>query len=494
MASPKRGKAIMVLGATSDAGKSITAMAFCRILSDMGYRVMPFKSQNMSLNAKPTPDGHEISMIQTLQCQAARVEPTFRVNPILMKPTSDMRSQVVVEGKVFGVYGVEEYYNDFIPNHSGKIVKENADWILAHNDIMIMEGAGSPAEINIYDKDIANMRAAEIADADCILVVNMEWGGSFAYVLGTIMLMPEGDRRRIKAVLYNNFRGKKEYLDDGIRMIEERTGIPCLGVIPHMDHRLPPEDSESLRGVTSVGEGRTNVGIIRLPRMANFTDIDPFYCENVKVTFVSDREQLDGCDLIVIPGTKNSMMDMKWMNESGMAKAIRESVGKKPIVGVCGGYQMLGRKLHNPKRYEDPDVLEIDGLGIFDMETTWDREDKITVRNRGKLLITGEEVTGYQIHVGRTETREEPLFEIETGPEGSCRKEDMVFGTYLHGVFEMPAFRRYVLSIAGHSSSEMCQKDYSESLEESIDAITAGFRDNMDMSLFKKITGVERWR
>ena len=188
------------------------------------------------------------------------------------------------------------------------------------------------------------------------------------------------------------------------------------------------------------------------------------------------------------------MMDMKWMNESGMAQAIRESVGKKPIVGVCGGYQMLGRKLHNPKRYEDPDVLEIDGLGIFDMETTWDREDKITVRNRGKLLITGEEVTGYQIHVGRTETREEPLFEIETGPEGSCRKEDMVFGTYLHGVFEMPTFRRYVLSIAGHSSSEMCQKDYSESLEESIDAITAGFRDNMDMSLFKKITGVERWR
>ncbi len=490
MAETGRGKAIMVLGATSDAGKSITALAFCRILNDMGYRVMPFKSQNMSLNAMPTPDGHEISMIQTLQCQAARVEPTYRVNPILMKPTSDMRSQVVVEGKVFGVYGVEDYYNDFIPNHSRAILKENVDWILSHNDIMVMEGAGSPAEINIYDKDIANMGAAEVADADCVLVVNMEWGGAFAYVIGTVMLMPEKDRRRIKAILYNNFRGNKEYLDEGIRMIEERTGIPCLGVIPHMDHRLPPEDSESLRGVSSVGEGKTTVGVIRLPRMANFTDIDPFYCEDVKVTFVTDKEQIASCDLIVIPGTKNSMMDMRWMEESGVADEIRSCVGKKPIVGICGGYQMMGRKLHNPKGFEDPDVLEIDGLGLFDMETTWDREDKITVRSKGKCLVTGEDITGYQIHVGRSVTKEEPLFEIESGKEGSCRKDDMLFGTYLHAVFEMPTFRRYVLSIAGHSENDMCQKDYSEGLEENIDAISVGFRENMDMDLFKRIAGV----
>lgn len=489
--SGKRGKAVMVLGTTSDAGKSITALAFCRILNDMGYKVMPFKSQNMSLNAKPTPEGHEISMIQTLQCVAARVTPTFRVNPILMKPTSDMRSQVVVEGKVFGVYGVEDYYNDFIPNHSLRIVKENADWILEHNDIMVMEGAGSPAEINIYDKDVANMRAAEVADASCVLVVNMEWGGSFAYVLGTIMLMPPEDRSRIKAVLYNNFRGKKEYLDAGIRMIEERTGIPCLGVIPHMNHRLPPEDSESLRGITSVGEGKTVVGVIRLPRMANFTDIDPFYCENVKVTFVTDREQIAGCDLIVIPGTKNSMMDMKWLNDSGIAEEIRSVKGKVPIVGICGGYQMLGKKLLNPYKYEDPDILEIDGIGLLDTVSSWTREDKITVRNRGMCLVTGEEVTGYQLHVGRSEIHEKPLFEIESGPEGACREEEMVFGTYLHGVFEMPTFRRYVLSIAGHSSKDMCQKDYSESLEESIDAISQGFRENMDMELFKKIAGVE---
>ena len=491
MASPKRGRAIMVLGATSDAGKSVTAMAFCRILSDMGYKVMPFKSQNMSLNAKVTPEGHEISMIQTLQCQAARVTPTFRVNPILMKPTSDMRSQVVVEGKVFGVYGVEEYYNDFIPNHSYKILKENADWILEHNDIMVMEGAGSPAEINIYDKDIANMRAAEVADASCVLVVNMEWGGSFAYVLGTIMLMPPEDRARIKAVLYNNLRGKKEYLDEGIRMIEERTGIPCLGVIPHMDHRLPQEDSESLRGVKTVGEGKTSVGIIRLPRMANFTDIDPFYCENVRVTFITDPGEIDAVDLVVIPGTKNSMMDMKWMNDSGMADAVRSVAGKKPIVGICGGYQMLGKKLHNPYRIEDPEVLEIDGIGLFDNESSWTQEDKITVRNRGKCLLTGEEVTGYQIHVGRSDIHEEPLFEIESGPEGSCRKDQMVFGTYLHGVFEMPTFRRYLLRIAGHTANENTQKDYNESLEESIDAISEGFRQNMDMDLFKRIAGVE---
>lgn len=494
MASPKRGKALMVLGATSDAGKSVTAMAFCRILSDMGYRVMPFKSQNMSLNAKVTPEGHEISMIQTLQCQAARVTPTFRVNPILMKPTSDMRSQVIVEGRPFGVYGVEEYYDDFIPNHSIGILKENVDWILEHNDIMVMEGAGSPAEINIYDKDIANMRAAEVADASCVLVVNMEWGGSFAYVLGTIMLMPPEDRARIKAVLYNNFRGKKEYLEEGIRMIEERTGIPCLGVIPHMDHRLPQEDSESLRDVKSVGEGRTSVGIIRLPRMANFTDIDPFYCENVKVTFITDADEVKDADLIVIPGTKNTMMDMKWMNDTGMADAIRAVAGKKPIVGICGGYQMLGKKLHNPYRYEDPEILEIDGIGLLDNESSWTQEDKITVRNRGRCVLTDGEVTGYQIHMGTSVINEEPLFEIESGPEGSCREKDMIFGTYLHGVFEMPTFRRYLLKIAGHGESEMCQKDYSDTVEESIDAISDGFRENMDMDLFKKIAGVERWR
>ena len=482
---------MMVLGATSDAGKSITAMAFCRILNDMGYRVMPFKSQNMSLNAKPTPDGHEISMIQDLQCQAARVRPTFRVNPILMKPTSDMRSQVVVEGKVFGVYGVEEYYEDFIPNHSLSIVKDNVDWILAHNDIMVMEGAGSPAEINIYDKDIANMRAAEIAGADCVLVVNMEWGGSFAYVLGTIMLMPEGDRSRIKAVLYNNFRGKREDIEKGIKEVEERTGIPCLGVVPHMNHRLPPEDSEAIRGIKTVGDGVTNVGIIRLPRMANFTDVDPFYCENVTVTFVTEKEQIRDCDVIVIPGTKNSMADMKWLNDSGIAEEIRSMEGKVPIVGICGGYQMMGRKLVNPYRYEDPDILEIDGIGLFDMESSWLREDKITVRNRGRCIVTGEEVTGYQLHVGRTASSEKALFDIETGPEGSYDDSRKVYGTYLHGVFEMPTFRRYILGLAGHSQKDMCQKDYSEGLEESIAAISEGFRENIDMELFRKIAGVQ---
>lgn len=481
----------MVQGTTSDAGKSITALAFCRILNDMGYKVMPFKSQNMSLNAKPTPEGHEISMIQDLQCRASRVTPTFHVNPILMKPTSDMRSQVVVEGKVFGTYGVEEYYNTFIPKHSVEIVRDNVDWILSRNDVMVMEGAGSPAEINIYDKDIANMRAAEIADASCVLVVNMEWGGSFAYVLGTLELMPEKDRSRIKAVLFNNFRGKREDIEPGIKEIEKRTGIPCLGVIPHMNHSLPPEDSEAIRGVTSVGSGSTTVGVIRLPRMANFTDVDPFYCEDVTVIFITDKEQVENCDVIVIPGTKNSMADMRWMNETGIAEAIRSMEGKVPIVGICGGYQMMGKKLHNPLKYEDPEVLEENGIGLLDMESSWLREDKITVRNVGKCIVTGEEVTGYQLHVGRTESNEKSLFEIETGLEGSYDDSRMVYGTYLHGVFEKPTFRRYILELAGHSKKKMCQKDYSESIEETISAIAKGFRNNIDMDLFKKIAGVE---
>lgn len=483
----------MVLGTTSDAGKSMMTMAICRILSDMGYSVCPFKSQNMSLNAKPTSCGHEISMIQELQCMAARTEPTFRVNPILLKPACDMKSQVVVEGKVFGTYDVSGYYDDFIPNHSFGIVKNNLDELLSRFDYVVMEGAGSPAEINIYDSDIANMGAAKMADADCILVTNVEWGGSFAYLLGTIMLIPEDDRKRIKAVIYNNLRGSPDSIKEGAAMIEEMTGIPVLGIVPHISNRLPNEDSECFRNIKETGTGSTVIGVIRVPRIANFTDLDPLYGEDVTVRFVTEPSELDTCDAIVLPGTKNTTSDLRWVKESGIGDKIVSMKGKVPILGICGGYQMLGRMLSDPDGREDPSIKEIEGLGLLDVVTEWGDGDKVTVRNEGTFLKTGEPVKGYQIHLARSKVNGPPLFRIESGDEGCCDDENMVYGTYLHGILEKPAFRRFFLDrIRPGLAKESVYDEYDVNLEAEIAKVTACVKDSIDMGLFRRtFMGVE---
>ena len=478
----------MVLGTTSDAGKSVTNMALCRILNDMGYSVCPFKSQNMSLNAKPTSGGHEISMIQELQCIAARVDPSFRVNPILLKPTCDMKSQVIVEGKVFGTYDVDSYYSDFIPNHSFDIVRENLDALLSQYDFVVMEGAGSPAEINIYDKDIANMRAAEIADADCILVTNVEWGGSFAYLLGTIMLMPEEDRRRIKAVIYNNLRGSPESIWEGAEEVERITGIPVLGIVPHIPNRLPKEDSECFRGIKEIGEGSSVIGVIKVPRISNFTDIDPLYGEDVTVRFVTEPDDLDSCDAIILPGTKNSISDMDWLIRSGLRDKILSMHGKVPILGICGGYQMLGKVLSDPEGREDPSIKEIEGLGLLNVATNWNSSDKITVRSRGTFIRTGEPVSGYQIHMARTDVFGEPLFIIDGKEEGCCDDDNKVYGTYLHGVLEQPSFRRFFLDLIDPDLvREGVERDYSMNLELEVARVSSRIKESLDMNLFNEL-------
>ena len=478
----------MVLGTTSDAGKSVTNMAICRILSNIGYRVCPFKSQNMSLNAKPTSHGHEISMIQELQCIAARVEPSYRVNPILLKPTSDMKSQVVVEGKVFGTYDVESYYSDFIPNHSFDIVRDNIGALLEQYDFVVMEGAGSPAEINIYEKDIANMRAAEVADADCILVTNVEWGGAFAYLLGTIMLMPESDRSRIKAVIYNNLRGSPESIRSGAEEIQRITGIPVLGIVPHIPNRLPKEDSECFRGVKEIGEGSAVIGVIKVPRISNFTDIDPLYGEDVTVRFVTEPDELNGCDAIVLPGTKNTLSDIQWMRSTGIADRVLELAGKVPILGICGGYQMLGKRLLDPHGIEDPSIKEMDGLGLLDVDTYWDSDEKVTTRNAATFIRTGEKVKGYQIHMAQSNVRGRPLFDIDGEDEGCCDDDNMVYGTYLHGVLEAPAFRKFFLNLIKPGlAKESSENDYSLNVELEVARVSAKIKDSLDMDLFSKL-------
>lgn len=491
------GKALMILGTTSDAGKSLTVAAICRILARRGLLVTPFKSQNMSLNSRVTRAGHEISMIQALQCKAAYLKnPTSNVNPILLKPKGDRVSQVIVEGKPFGDYDVEGYYDDFVPGPGKEIVRRNIEFLKKRYDYIIMEGAGSPAEINIYDKDIANMRAAEIADADCILVVNVEWGGSFAYAAGTVELMPEEDRKRIKGIILNNMRGKVNGMRSGIEQLEKLTGIPVIGIVPHLDIELPKEDSEYFRDVDVQGNGTWNITVIKLPRISNFTDIDPLALEDVTIRYVTTPEGLRNADAIIIPGTKNTLADLDWLKKTGLFDAIRKHAGVIPILGICGGYQMMGRKIFDPNGIEDKDFPETDGMGLFDMTVRWENYDKIVKQDHGRMNIGDHgEIDGYEIHMGITDTNnEKPLFTLNTISgdlnEGSVRESIKLYGTYLHGVFERPAFRRYFISSMKKDTkvnSSVPSKDYHESEDHNLDKLADGFEKNMDMKAFDKI-------
>lgn len=497
------GKALMVVGATSDAGKSTIVAGICRILHRKGYIVAPFKSQNMSLNAKATRMGTEIAMAQTVQAAACGLKnPDSHMNPILLKPMKDTRSQVVVCGKPYRDYDVEGYYNEFVPGPGREIVRENIDFLKKRYQYVIMEGAGSPAEINIYDKDIANMGAAVIADADVLLVVNVEWGGAFAYALGTIELIPEPDRDRIKGVIFNNIRGSLERFKEGVPEFERISGLPVVGCIPHAQLTLPSEDSEALRGTRRMGSGSCLIGVIKYPRIANFTDLDPLYLEDVSVVFVEKAEDLDGVDAVIMPGTKNTVGDMLWMEDQGIADRIRALKGKVPIAGICGGYQMMGRTLDDSDGIEDGTPRIIDGLGFFDMTTRFGEYKKRVVNSTGRLLAgDGGEISGYELHMGQSEVHEQPLFEIENnidkGPvkDGAIREDEMLYGTYLHGIFDKKPFRSFFLSHVKHGDKTYDTSkvlDYDEVLEENIEKLADVCEENMDMGFLMKLLGAER--
>ncbi|MDD2410089.1 MAG: cobyric acid synthase [Candidatus Methanomethylophilaceae archaeon] len=493
----RRGRPVMVLGATSDAGKSVTVAALCRILHRRGFVTAPFKSQNMSLNSKVTRTGSEIAMIQVLQAQAAGLKNTdYHMNPILMKPKGDMVSQVVVEGKPLGDYDVRSYYSEFVPGPGREAVKRNIDFLLDRYDIVVMEGAGSPAEINIYDSDIANMQAAEIADADCVLVVNAEWGGAFAYALGTVELIPEKDRKRIKGIIINNVRGDAEKMRPGAEELEKMLGIPVLGIVPHADVKLPSEDSESFRSSRTVGTGSVRVAVVKFPRISNFTDLDPLFLEDTTVVFADRPGELDGADAIVLPGTKNTISDLEWMRENGMAAKIVSMKGKVPIIGLCGGYQMMGSRLSDPNGIEGGRPSETDGLGLFNNATRWEVYDKCVRQVRGKTIATGGDVTGYEIHMGETDVKERPLFSLERFPgrvdEGSLREDEMLFGTYLHGVFDTQDFRRYFLSFVKGGTPVAESVDYQEYVDLNLDKLADVFEEALDMEKVMGIIGAVR--
>lgn len=439
-------RAIMIQGTASDVGKSVLCTALCRILANDGYRVAPFKSQNMALNSYITKSGGEIGRAQGVQAEAAKIDATTDMNPILLKPKGDMVSEVILHGKHFANMDAVHYREHFVEEVMPEVRASLARLSEAY-DVLVLEGAGSPAEINLKARDIANMRMAHETDAVVILVADIERGGVFASLVGTLMLLDASERARVKGIIINKFRGMKELLTSGIDWLEDYTGIPVLGVIPYIDIHIEAEDSMALSSLRLkkplASEFDIDVAVIRFPRISNFTDLDPLFDEpGVGVRFVSSLKDLKKPDVLILPGTKNTVEDFLWLQETGLIQGILQLQHlDTKIVGICGGYQMLGETLRDEEAIEGSGGTYV-ALGLLPIETTFVRE-KQTVQVQGKTC-TGHDITGYEIHLGRSEMRTsvQPFIEFQNGrTDGVYTKQ--VMGTYVHGIFQNRVFTRH---------------------------------------------------
>ncbi|NRD79189.1 cobyric acid synthase [Bacillus sp. BRMEA1] len=444
---------IMFQGTSSDAGKSVLVTAFCRIFTQDGFRTAPFKSQNMSLNSYITIDGKEIGRAQGVQAEAAGIQATTDMNPILIKPNRDNEAQIVVHGKPYknleaGVYRKEFFLTGI------ELIKESLSVLSESYERLVIEGAGSPAEINLNDRELVNMRVAKLADAPVILIGDIEKGGVFASLVGTLQLLEPEDRDRVIGVIINKFRGDLSLLESGLTWFEEYTGKPVLGVIPHLDHlNIDAEDSVILNQYTSSPnmERELDIAVIQYPRISNFTDVDPFFSEpDCHVRFITKPEQLQQPDLVILPGSKNTMDDFLFLKNSGLAQRIIElkQNHKAMIFGICGGYQMLGEEIQDPFGVESQEQ-KVQGLCMLPIQTTISKE-KTTVLSNGVLHLFGKSfaVTGYEIHMGETVKKEEGLRFIETknGADGCITVDEKVMGTYFHGIFHNDEFRKELLN------------------------------------------------
>lgn len=459
-------KCIMVQGTSSNAGKSMLVAALCRIYKNRGYKVAPFKSQNMSLNSYTTFENGEIGIAQMLQAEAAMIEPSIHMNPVLLKPKGDFTSNVIIQGKSIGdmnFYDYQHKYHDTAFN----AIKDSFNKLSEEYDIIVIEGAGSPAEINMRDQDIANMEIAHLADANVILIADIEMGGVFAAIAGTYVLLDDYDRSRLKATVINKFRGNLDILKPGLDRIEEITGEPVLGVLPYDDTlRLPEEDSASLTTHNFNEDKDIMIGVIRLPKIANFTDIDPFEAESdVGIRMIGINDDIGDVDAIIIPGTRNSTQDTYELHKSGLADKIIEKSSEIPIIGICGGFQILGEEIIDEEEKESKQGT-IKGLGLLPITSEFKRSDKIVTQSEaiipdnlegiaGEMFknIIGENITGYEIHEGTSNLINcKALLEIKKGQgndeegkvDGACHEN--IFATYFHGIFNNYNFRREFLN------------------------------------------------
>jgi len=445
-------KALAILGTGSDVGKSLVTAGLGRIFHRSGVKVAPFKAQNMSLNSFVTVEGGEMGRAQVLQAQACGLRPHVDMNPILLKPEADRRSQVVVQGKVWGRREAGSYFDS--QAELAHFVRQSYDRLAAQYELIVIEGAGSAAEINLRDRDIVNWPVVEMADAKVILVADIDRGGVFAQVIGTLDLLEPHERKRLLGIVINKFRGDRRLFDDGVAMIEKRTGAPVLGVLPFVrELMLDQEDSvmiESGSTGAAFSADRVNVAVILLPRMSNFTDFNGLAAEaDVALQYARVPQDAVDADVIILPGSKQTSQDLQYVKDKGFAPVLALHVqARREMVGICGGFQMLGGRIDDPHGVEGGGRTE--GLHLLPVDTEL-HQDKQTMQVQANSLLPGvsasETVRGYEIHMGMTSRRQgNPCFRIldEAGEreDGAVSADGLVWGTYIHGVFDDPAFRR----------------------------------------------------
>lgn len=448
-------KVIMVQGTMSNAGKSLVVAALCRIFKQDGYRVCPFKSQNMALNSYITKEGLEMGRAQVMQAEAAGIEPSTKMNPILLKPNSDTGSQVIVNGEVRGNMSAKEYYRK-----KGQYVKDILESYRAleeEYDIIVIEGAGSPAEINLQENDIVNMGMAKMVDSPVLLVGDIDRGGIFAQIYGTVMLLEKEEKERVKGIIINKFRGDKAILNPGLEKMEELIHIPVTGVIPYVKLDIDDEDSLSERLRNSDSIAAIDIVVIRFPRLSNFTDFAVFEeMENVSLRYVSRVEQLKNPDMIVLPGTKSTIADLLWMRQNGIEASIQKQAKQGTVIfGICGGFQMLGKSLEDPYGVESATGETFQGINLLPIRTVF-RKDKHRTQITGTFEkiegvlsgLNGTKFKGYEIHHGIAEYQEsaETIMTLSNGESDGAQNGENVYGCYIHGIFDEKEVAQGILS------------------------------------------------
>ena len=496
-------KVIMIQGTMSNAGKSLVTAGLCRVFKQDGYKVAPFKSQNMALNSFITKEGLEMGRAQVMQAEACGIEPSVNMNPILLKPTNDVGSQVIVNGEVLGNMSARDYYKkktELIPH-----IMEAYNNLAKEYDIIVMEGAGSPAEINLKENDIVNMGMAKLVNSPVLLVGDIDRGGVFASIAGTLMLLEEDERKMIKGTIINKFRGDVNILKPGLDMIEEITKTPVVGVVPYMELDIDDEDSLSERFNNKGTVDLIDIAVIRLPRISNFTDFNTFeYIPGVSLRYVKSVRELKDPDMIILPGTKNTMEDLKWLRESGLETQILKQAAKgKVIFGICGGYQMLGMELSDPFNVESGGTMA--GMGLLPTKTVFEKE-KVRTRVSGNFNevsgilaeLSYVEFEGYEIHMGQTtyDFNEEELTTIDNVNGEDIIKndglyKDNVYGSYIHGIFDKEEVSKAIVeSLCIHKGidySSISTVDIEKYKEEQYYKLAEGIRKSLDMKAIYEI-------
>ena len=490
-----RAKCIMVQGTMSGAGKSLLCAALCRIFAQDGYRAAPFKSQNMALNSHVTRDGLEMGRAQAVQAQAAGAEPDVRMNPVLLKPSSDTGSQVIVLGEVRGHMSAAEYFRykrQLFPE-----VLAAYDSLAAEHDVIVIEGAGSPAEINLRADDIVNMGLALRVGAPVLLAGDIDRGGVFAQLYGTVALLQPEERERIAGLVINKFRGDLEILRPGLSLLEEKTGKRVLGVVPYLKVDVDDEDSLAPRLGREDVHKPLDAAVIRLPRISNFTDFAPLEEHpQIGVRYVDDPRKLGSPDLVVLPGTKSTGGDLLWLRQNGLEAAILKlAAAGTPVLGVCGGYQMLGEVVHDRSGVEHGAGGSIRGMGLLPVETTF-LPEKVRTRVRGETAsgpLAGARLEGYEIHMGSTQVRGEPFCRLEDGREDGCVRGS-VWGTYLHGLFDSGELTQKLAELLcrrkGLRAESARAVSHAAYQQGQLDLLADGVRQALDMREIYRIMGM----